>query len=60
VIIIGTGYGGLSVGLTLHELGFRILFIEKDVENVGVECLNTGCVPSKALIHISNMAHKAR
>jgi len=60
VIIIGTGSGGLSAGLTLHELGFRILFIEKEAGNVGGECLNTGCVPSKALIHVSNMIQQAR
>ncbi len=60
VIIIGTGSGGLSAGLTLHELGFQVLFIEKNAGNVGGECLNTGCVPSKALIHVSNMIQQAR
>ncbi len=63
IIVIGTGSGGLSIGLTMHTLGFRVLFIEKDEQNVGGECLNSGCVPSKALIHVSRLvhgAHKAR
>ncbi|GAB2528534.1 dihydrolipoyl dehydrogenase family protein [Spirosoma aerophilum] len=60
LIVIGTGSGGLSIGLTMYELGFKILFIEKDEQNIGGECLNTGCVPSKALIHVSRQVHQAK
>ncbi|AUD05440.1 mercuric reductase [Spirosoma horti] len=60
LLVIGTGSGGLSIGLTMHELGFRVLFIEKDAQNIGGECLNTGCVPSKALIHVSRLIHQAK
>ena len=60
LLVIGTGSGGLSIGLTMHELGFKVLFIEKDVQNIGGECLNTGCVPSKALIHVSRLMHQAK
>jgi pyruvate/2-oxoglutarate dehydrogenase complex dihydrolipoamide dehydrogenase (E3) component len=59
IIVIGTGSGGLSIGLTMHTLGFRVLFIERDEKNVGGECLNSGCVPSKALIHVSRLVHQA-
>ncbi|MBD0259757.1 MAG: NAD(P)/FAD-dependent oxidoreductase, partial [Cytophagales bacterium] len=60
IIVIGTGSGGLSIGLTMHTLGFKVLFIEKDEGNVGGECLNSGCVPSKALIHVARLVHGAR
>ena len=60
LLVIGTGSGGLSIGLTMHELGFKVLFIEKDEQNIGGECLNTGCVPSKALIHVSRLIHQAK
>ena len=60
LIVIGTGSGGLSIGLSMHELGFRVLFIEKEEQNIGGECLNTGCVPSKALIHVSRLIHQAK
>ncbi|GAB4010165.1 mercuric reductase [Spirosoma migulaei] len=60
LLVIGTGSGGLSIGLTMHELGFKVLFIEKDAGNIGGECLNTGCVPSKALIHVSRLIHQAK
>ena len=60
LIVIGTGSGGLSIGLSIHELGFRVLFIEKEEQNIGGECLNTGCVPSKALIHVSRLIHQAK
>lgn len=60
LLVIGTGSGGLSIGLTMHELGFKVLFIEKDAQNIGGECLNTGCVPSKALIHVSRQIHQAK
>jgi len=60
LIVIGAGSGGLSVGLGLHELGFKVLLIEKSDASIGGECLNNGCVPSKAFIHISKEIYQAR
>lgn len=59
-IIIGTGSGGLSVGLSMSKLGFKVLMIEKAEEKIGGDCLNFGCVPSKALIHISKIIHSSK
>jgi pyruvate/2-oxoglutarate dehydrogenase complex dihydrolipoamide dehydrogenase (E3) component len=59
MIVIGAGSGGLSMGLGLHELGFKILLIDKSDESIGGECLNNGCVPSKAFIHASKLVHSA-
>ncbi len=60
LIIIGAGSGGLSIGLTLSRVGLSVLMVDKTDRHIGGECLNTGCVPSKALIHVSQMLHQAR
>ena len=59
IIVIGAGSGGLSIGLAMHEMGFKVLLIDKTAESIGGECLNTGCIPSKALIHVSRIVHSA-
>ncbi len=60
IIVIGCGSGGLSVGLFMGKAGFKVLMIEKTDEHIGGECLNDGCVPSKALIHVARIAHHAQ
>jgi pyruvate/2-oxoglutarate dehydrogenase complex dihydrolipoamide dehydrogenase (E3) component len=60
IIVIGAGSGGLSVGLSMHQLGFDVLLVDKNDKAIGGECLNTGCVPSKALIHVSRQVHAAK
>jgi pyruvate/2-oxoglutarate dehydrogenase complex dihydrolipoamide dehydrogenase (E3) component len=60
IIVIGAGSGGLSMALPLHEFGLRVLLIDKTDRAIGGDCLNDGCVPSKALIHAARMVHQAR
>ncbi|GJM29066.1 MAG: hypothetical protein DHS20C17_17010 [Cyclobacteriaceae bacterium] len=60
IIVIGAGSGGLSMGLSMHELGFSVLLIDKSEDSIGGECLNNGCIPSKALIHASKIIHQAK
>ena len=60
IIVIGAGSGGLSVGLTMNKLGFKVLMIAKTDQEIGGECLNDGCVPSKALIHVSRILKNAK
>ncbi len=60
IIVIGCGSGGLSVGLFMGKAGFKVLMIEKTDQHIGGECLNDGCVPSKALIHVARIAHHAQ
>jgi pyruvate/2-oxoglutarate dehydrogenase complex dihydrolipoamide dehydrogenase (E3) component len=60
IIVIGAGSGGLSVGMTMNQLGFKVLMIAKTDKEIGGECLNDGCVPSKALIHLSKIFRQAR
>lgn len=56
--IIGAGSGGLSVAAGAVQMGASVVLIEKGA--MGGDCLNTGCVPSKALIAAAHVAHAAR
>jgi len=49
VVVIGAGSGGLTTAVGLAKAGKRVLLVER--EHLGGECSNTGCVPSKALLH---------
>ena len=60
IIVIGAGSGGLGVGLGMAQFGFEVLMVDKDKDNFGGECLNSGCIPSKALIHITDILKKAK
>ena len=58
ICVIGAGSGGLSVAAAAAVLGVPVVLIEK--ARMGGDCLNTGCVPSKALIAAAKRAHDAR
>ncbi len=60
MIVIGAGSGGLSVSLFMNKAGFKVLLIDKTDHNIGGDCLNDGCVPSKSLIHVARVAHRAK
>ncbi len=60
VVVIGAGSGGLSVGLFMNQAGFKVLMISRSDKDIGGDCLNDGCVPSKALIHTARMIKQAR
>jgi pyruvate/2-oxoglutarate dehydrogenase complex dihydrolipoamide dehydrogenase (E3) component len=60
IIIVGAGSGGLSVGLFMSKAGFKVLMVSKSDKDIGGDCLNDGCVPSKALIHVSRIIHEAK
>jgi pyruvate/2-oxoglutarate dehydrogenase complex dihydrolipoamide dehydrogenase (E3) component/uncharacterized membrane protein YdjX (TVP38/TMEM64 family) len=51
VIVIGAGSGGLTAAVGFSKVGKKVLLIER--EHMGGECTNSGCVPSKALLHIA-------
>ncbi|MEM8937071.1 MAG: FAD-dependent oxidoreductase [Pseudomonadota bacterium] len=56
--IIGAGSAGLSVAAGAAQLGRKVVLIEKG--EMGGDCLNTGCVPSKALIAAAEHAQSMR
>ncbi|MGH6814417.1 MAG: FAD-dependent oxidoreductase, partial [Hyphomicrobiaceae bacterium] len=56
--VIGAGSGGLSVAAAAAAFGRSVVLIEK--HKMGGDCLNYGCVPSKALIAAGKRAHAMR
>ncbi len=56
--VIGAGSGGLSVAAGAAQLGRKVVLIEKG--EMGGDCLNTGCVPSKSLIAAVKRAQAVR
>ena len=56
--ILGGGSGGLTAARIAASLGARVLLIDK--ERLGGDCLYTGCVPSKSLIHVAQIVQQAR
>lgn len=56
LIVIGNGSAGDNIARTLGRKGLRVAIVEKT--HLGGECLNDGCVPSKALIDISKRARE--
>ncbi len=57
ICVIGAGSAGLSVAAGAVQMGASVVLIEKG--EMGGDCLNTGCVPSKALIAAAHKAHAA-
>src|SRR5690606_36637352 len=56
--IVGAGSAGLSVAAAAAALGVPVVLIER--RQIGGDCLNAGCVPSKALIAAARRAHDIR
>ncbi|SDF41596.1 dihydrolipoyl dehydrogenase family protein [Limimaricola pyoseonensis] len=55
VCVIGAGSGGLSVAAGAAQMGAKVVLIEKG--EMGGDCLNSGCVPSKAMLAAAKQAH---
>ncbi|MAF35413.1 mercuric reductase [Candidatus Woesearchaeota archaeon] len=53
IIVIGAGSGGLNMAMFMNKAGFSVMLVDKKDETIGGDCLNFGCVPSKALIHVA-------
>ncbi|DBA68959.1 TPA: class-I pyridine nucleotide-disulfide oxidoreductase [Trebouxia sp. C0005] len=58
LVVIGAGAGGLVTAAGAAGVGARVAIIEEHL--MGGDCLNVGCVPSKALIRCARAAHEAR
>lgn len=56
ICVIGAGSGGLSVAAGAAQMGARTVLVERD--EMGGDCLNTGCVPSKALLAAAKQAYR--
>jgi dihydrolipoamide dehydrogenase len=58
VIVIGTGPGGYVCAIRAAQLGLKTAVIEKNA-TFGGTCLNVGCIPSKAMLHASELYEEA-
>jgi dihydrolipoamide dehydrogenase len=58
LIVIGTGPGGYVCAIRAAQLGMKVAVVEKRGAHGGT-CLNVGCIPSKALLHASEMFEEA-
>src|SRR5436853_1225471 len=56
--VIGTGPGGYVCAIRAAQLGLKVAVVEKDA-TFGGTCLNVGCIPSKALLHASELYEEA-
>lgn len=56
--VIGAGSGGLSVAAGASQLGAKVVLLERG--EMGGDCLNYGCVPSKALLAVGNIVNAIR
>jgi pyruvate/2-oxoglutarate dehydrogenase complex dihydrolipoamide dehydrogenase (E3) component len=57
-IIIGSGQAGNPLSYRLADVGWQVALIER--EDVGGTCINTGCTPTKTMVHRAQIAHYAR
>ncbi len=54
VLVLGGGPGGYSAAFRAADLGLKVILVERYAELGGV-CLNVGCIPSKALLHVASV-----
>ena len=58
VLVLGAGPGGYTAAFRAADLGKQVVMIEKH-ESLGGVCLNVGCIPSKALLHVAKIITEA-
>ncbi len=58
LVVIGTGPGGYVCAIRAAQLGLKTAVVEKRA-TFGGTCLNIGCIPSKALLHASELFEEA-
>ncbi len=59
IVVLGSGPGGYSAAFRAADLGKKVVLIER-YENIGGVCLNVGCIPSKALLHVAKVIDDAK
>jgi dihydrolipoamide dehydrogenase len=58
VVVLGAGPGGYTAAFRAADLGKQVVLIEKE-SSLGGVCLNVGCIPSKALLHVAKVITEA-
>ncbi|MGV6857456.1 MAG: dihydrolipoyl dehydrogenase [bacterium] len=58
VVVLGAGPGGYTAAFRAADLGKSVVLVER-YESIGGVCLNVGCIPSKALLHVAEVLNEA-
>ena len=58
LVVLGSGPGGYSAAFRAADLGLKVALVER-YESLGGVCLNVGCIPSKALLHVGQVIDSA-
>ena len=58
VLVLGSGPGGYSAAFRAADLGLKVILVER-YKALGGVCLNVGCIPSKALLHVAAIMDEA-
>ncbi len=58
IVVLGAGPGGYTAAFRAADLGKQVILIER-YDNLGGVCLNVGCIPSKALLHMAKVISEA-
>lgn len=58
VVVLGSGPGGYTAAFRAADLGKKVVLVER-FDSLGGVCLNVGCIPSKALLHIAKVADES-
>lgn len=59
IVVIGAGPGGYAAAFYAADKGKKVILVEQEARLGGV-CLNRGCIPSKALLHVTKLVQEAR
>ncbi len=59
VAVLGSGPGGYAAAFRAADLGKKVVLIER-YDTLGGVCLNVGCIPSKALLHVADVMNEAK
>jgi len=59
LVVLGSGVGGYTAAFRAADLGLDVVLVERD-ERLGGVCLNVGCIPSKALLHVAKIIAEAQ
>ncbi len=58
LVVLGAGPGGYTAAFRAADLGLKVVLIER-YPSLGGVCLNVGCIPSKALLHVAGVLHES-
>ena len=59
LVVLGSGPGGYAAAFRAADCGLNVVLVEQ-YETLGGVCLNVGCIPSKALLHVAEVINSSR